>query len=98
MQSEGFPFFLTRPLQLVNACVHDAAEAIIELLKHVGEMMKKKDRKRERKKERKKESKKKEGNFCIFVDTKSTFVYYVQRERDQERERERERERKKEWE
>ena len=53
MQSEGFPFFLTRPLQLVNACVHDAAEAIIELLKHVGEMMKKKDRKRERKKERK---------------------------------------------
>ena len=90
MQSEVFPFFLTRPLQLVNACVHDAAEAIIELLKHVGEMMKKKDRKRERKKE----SKKKEGNFCIFVDTKSTFVYYVQRERDQERERER----KKEWE
>ena len=85
MQSEGFPFFLTRPLQLVNACVHDAAEAIIELLKHVGEMKKKKDRKRERKKERKK----KEGNFCIFVDTKSTFVYYVQRERDQERERER---------
>ena len=89
MQSEGFPFFLTRPLQLVNACVHDAAEAIIELLKHVGEMMKKKDRKRERKKERKKVRKRKAISAFLLTPNQRLFttsnVNVTKREREKER-------------
>ena len=94
MQSEGFPFFLTRPLQLVNACVHDAAEAIIELLKHVGEMMKKKDRKRERKKERKKVRKRKAISAFLLTPNQRLFTT----SNVNVTKRERERERKKEWE
>ena len=85
MQSEGFPFFLTRPLQLVNACVHDAAEAIIELLKHVGEMKKKKDRKRERKKERKRKA------ISAFLLTPNQRLFTTSNVNVTKRERENER-------